>query len=42
MDQKRRQLLHAVGGLGVLGLLATAGLISPARLQLDFDLGEGG
>ena len=33
MDQKRRQLLHAAGGLGVLGLLATAGLISPAQAQ---------
>lgn len=33
MDQQRRHLLHAVGGLGVLGLLATAGLISPAQAQ---------
>ena len=33
MDQKRRQLLNAAGGLGVLGLLVAAGVISPAQAQ---------
>lgn len=33
MDRKRRELLRAGGGLGVLGLLAAAGVVTPAQAQ---------
>lgn len=33
MNHRRRQTLKAGGGLGVLGLLAVAGLIKPARAR---------
>lgn len=33
MDRKRRALLRASGGLGVLGLLAAAGVIAPELAQ---------
>jgi sulfur-oxidizing protein SoxY len=33
MNHRRRQTLKAGGGLGVLGLLALAGLIMPARVR---------
>ena len=37
MNLQRREALKAGGGLGLLGLLAAAGLISPGQARADWN-----